>query len=221
MPSRYIVKTYLGNGIYHIFNRGVEKRKIFIDDRDYKTFLYFLKIYLSKPEDLKKEMSLQEHASLLIRQNFADNIELLAYCLMPNHFHLLVRQKNVNDITEFMRCLATNYSMYFNNRHDRVGPLFQGIYKAILVKDDNYLLHLSRYIHLNPDEISKISGAYDFSSYQDYIGKRDTKWLRTDFILDQFKAQQKMMLKGFENYKNFVEDYAVDSKEFLGKYTID
>lgn len=229
MPSRYIVKTYVEDGVYHIFNRGVEKRKIFIDDRDYKTFLYFLKIYLTKPEDLKNELTPQDFSALLLRQNFSDRIELLAYCLMPNHFHLLIRQKDPSDIAEFMRCLATNYSMYFNNRHDRVGSLFQGIYKAVLVKEDDYLLHLSRYIHLNPLELKGLKGSnpfnklrdYDYSSFLDYLGKRNTKWLKPDLVLDFFKNEQGSLYKKFTDYERFVEGYALDPKEYLGKSTID
>lgn len=225
MPARYSVKSYEENGVYHIFNRGVDKRNIFVDGQDYKTFLYFLKIYLSSPEDLKKGFNPQQYTAIQMRQNFFDRIELLAYCLMPNHFHLLIKQKGIYDVTEFMRCLATNYSMYFNKNHDRTGSLFQGIFKAVSVKDDDYLLHLSRYIHLNPVELKGFNPFnlqnYDFSSYQEYLGKRNTKWIKPKFILECFQSEQEALLKDYSSYKSFVEDHALDSKVFLGKSSID
>lgn len=222
MPAKNILKQYLENGIYHIYNRGVEKRNIFMDNQDYKTFLYFLKIYLQKPSDNSDDDSFRIKSSN--KKNFSDKIELLCYCLMPNHFHLLIKQKEEKDITDFMRCLLTNYSMYFNRKHKRIGSLFQGRYKAVLVQDDNYLLHLTRYIHLNP--IKKITKninpeKYDYSSYKDYLGLRNTKWIKPNFILEYFKENKKDILINKASYKNFVESYKIDSGEILGNLILE
>lgn len=225
MPARNIVKQYIENGIYHVYNRGVEKRIIFLDDRDYKTFLYFLKQYLIEENDPAKNLS-NYKGRTFARRSFYDRIELLAYCLMPNHFHLLIKQKNKNDLKEFMQCLATSYSLYFNDRYERVGSLFQGRYKAILIKDDGYLLHLSRYIHLNPAGNDKGRTfvklqEYDFSSYQDYVGVRNTKWLKPEFILEYFNGAKDQAIFNSQTYQKFVEEYVFDSKELLGNLTLE
>ena len=150
MPTRHRIKTYVENSFYHIYNRGVEKRIIFQDDQDYRVFLYYLKLYLSPPESVK---SLQKKGQSFIikpRQrplnNFYNEINLLAYCLMPNHFHLLLKQKPANGIEKFMRSFGTKYVQYFNKRYRRIGPLFQGTYKGVLIETDEQLLHLSRYL---------------------------------------------------------------------------
>ncbi len=252
MPAKNVVKEYVEGGVYHVYNRGVEKRDIFIDDNDYKTFLYFLKTYLSNPEILKESTSQKSQKGSTLfktlfnpsRANFYDEVELLAYCLMPNHYHLLVRQKNKDSMLKFMKCLATNYSMYFNKRHERVGSLFQGVYKAVLVKSDEYLLHISRYIHLNPlkgfnpqedadpqedaqgdfseQQIDQLH-QYNWSSYDEYLDKRSTKWVNTRLIWEIFKELSGSLSSsgGFDSYQDFVESYKENSIDFLGKSTLD
>lgn len=202
MPSKYSQKNYIAGGYYHIYNRGVEKRNIFLDDRDYKTFLYFLKQYLSQPELEFKKFK---------RRSLAEEIKLLAYCLMPNHFHLLLRQESERGITKLMRAICTNYAMYFNKRYNREGSLFQGIYKAVLIKNDDYLLHLSRYIHLNPFDLEKRDFNklidYPYSSYGDYLGQRKTNWLDTEEILNYFGSARRKELRDIFSYQSFVKDY--------------
>ena len=155
MPAKNTLKKYIENGYYHIFNRGVEKRIIFQEQQDYDVFLSYLGNYL-QPKDEKsmfKKLSLpnistqeKEHILKLIRlNNFNEEITLLAYSLMPNHIHLFVRQKSAGSIDKFMRSLCTRYVMYFNRKYKRVGTLFQGVYKAALIEDEAYYLHISRY----------------------------------------------------------------------------
>lgn len=226
MPSRNSVKVYVENGFYHVYNRGVEKRIIFEDDQDYKTFLKYLKEALSVPPDresLKMTVPLQGGSFKGIpRQpkNFKNKIELLAFCLMPNHFHLLLRQFDLESMESFMRSVITRYSMYFNKRYNRVGKLFQGHYKACLINDENYLLHLSRYVHLNPSEIMKdLKVAY--SSYQNYLGIANSDWLMPDLILAFFNKADKTFYKGGNTYQKFVEKSVIDSEKFLGKLTLE
>ncbi len=212
MPSKNLLKTKVGGGFYHIYNRGVEKRVIFQDIQDHKVFLNYLKEHLSPPpdpEDLLEIFTLQGTSFKGIpRQpkNYFQKIKLLAFCLMPNHFHLLIKQENPEDMEGFMRSLATRYSMYFNKKYDRVGPLFQSIYKASLISDDVYLLHLSRYIHLNPQEYTN-NLAQAYSSYGDYLGIRKTAWIDTDFILSFFNQKVIPDLAKINSYKEFVEKY--------------
>ncbi|MCL5094313.1 MAG: transposase [Patescibacteria group bacterium] len=223
MPSRNVLKNYVEGGIYHVYNRGVEKRDIFLDGQDYKTFLYFLKQYLIDENDPLRDTK-NYKGRTFVRRSFCGRIELLAYVLMPNHFHLLLKQKGERDIAEFLKCLATSYSLYFNDKYDRVGTLFQGRYKAVLVKDDAYLLHLSRYIHLNPlnnKGPSFVIREYDYSSYQDYLGLRNTKWIKSKLILEMFDQNKDSDLIDKSKYEDFVEDYALDSGKILGDLVLE
>ena len=200
MPSRHIVKTYIENGYYHIYNRGVEKRLIFQDREDYTKFLYLLKIYLTNPEILRNEYPLLRIN--IVDKNLFEEIDLLAFCLMPNHFHLLVYQKQKDSITKLLRQICTAYVIYFNKKFERVGPLFQSKFKAVVVDSDEYLLHLSRYIHLNPTGRGAPLDEFEWSSYLYYLGKRQSNWLKTNKIVKYFNKSK----TGF-SYKSFVEDY--------------
>src|SRR3990167_5250179 len=124
MPSRNTVKEFAPDHYYHIYNRGVEKRQIFLDDQDYTVFIGLIKKYLTGQNNNKNNRHKFE--------NLSGQVELLAYCLSPNHFHLLLYQTDKDAISKLMRRLSTGYVMYFNNRYTRVGGLFQGIYKASL-----------------------------------------------------------------------------------------
>lgn len=225
MPAKNVLKLYIENGYYHIYNRGVEKRITFQDDSDYKVFLSLLKIYLEpKKEDTSSETTVFSPKRPL--NNFNGEIQLIAFCLMPNHFHLLVRQKSPKSIEVFMRSLSTKYSMYFNRKYERVGPLFQGAYKAVLIENDSQLLHLTRYIHLNPykkesplPESFQLKNAY--SSYGDYLGEKSTKWVDKEEILSFFKTSQKSNPNRSVTYESFVEDSLEETPEAIKELTID
>lgn len=196
MPSPNIVKEFATDSYYHIYNRGVEARVIFHDDQDYTVFLGLLKKYLSGEKPAKDR---NRHPF----KNFSNEISLLAYCLMPNHFHLLLYQVEENSITELMRRVSTGYAMYFNDRYKRVGGLFQGVYKASRINDDAYLDHVSRYIHLNPD---KEYDLWPYSSYSYYMGKKKAMWVNSSVILGLFNDSP-------SQYREFVEDYQDTSAE--------
>lgn len=216
MPSKNIIKTYIKNGIYHIYNRGVEKRKIFLDEQDYKVFISYLKIYLSpKEESINNLLNNSDNnfknknktiSEIYTLNNFFNKIDLISYVLMPNHFHLELKQKNKKEIEFFMRSLITKYSKYFNKKYERVGPLFQGRYKAVLIQNTEYLLHLSRYIHQNPRELidkDQQLESYPWSSYPTYFKKINISWLKTDFISNNFLENG---IFSVNLYKNFVEN---------------
>ena len=226
MPAKNTLKPYVENSFYHIYNRGVEKRTIFQDDQDYRVFLHYLKIYLSPPESLisYKGVSFVRPPRQRSLNNFHKKISLVTYCLMPNHFHLLVKQKPSNGIEKFMRSLGTKYVQYFNKRHQRIGPLFQNTYKAVLIETDEQLLHLSRYIHLNPvrdnDKENSLRSLQknllnNYSSYPEYLGKRKTEWVQPKEILNFFKTAHKTTLKDILSYQSFVEDYQQSSGKIL------
>jgi putative transposase len=191
MPSKNQIKIYVEESYYHIYNRGVEKREIFLHESDYGVFLSYLKEYLL-PKDQKglaqvlsdpnSSARIKDKTVKLLRlNNFNQEITLLAYCLMPNHFHFLVKQNNKGSIDKFMNSLGTRYSMYFNRKYHRVGPLYQGVYKAILVDNEGQFLHLSRYIHKQALALNNQP-----CSYPEYIGTRKTTWVNAEEVLNYF-----------------------------------
>jgi len=226
MPAKNTVKIFYEDAFYHVYNRGVEKRPIFLDRQDYIVFLHFLKKYLTpKPKaPASVEVDPSKRFRIIPYESLSDEISLLAYCLMPNHFHLLLQQKKIDSMTKFLRCTCTSYSMYFNKKYERVGPLFQGIYKAANIENENYLLHLSRYIHLNPRELftevqpltrdQPLQRDYEWSSYPEYVGKRKTEWVKTDLILSYFSSAKSsdLSLKDLNTYQSFVEDQSSEDQ---------
>ncbi|MBI3103747.1 transposase [Candidatus Daviesbacteria bacterium] len=217
MPSKNIIKEYVENGYYHIYNRGVEKRDIFLDEQDCVVFLHYLKLYLSPVEELKQLDLPGLRVSKFIRLNLSAEIDLLAFALMPNHIHLQIKQKTTDGIVKLMKRLATAYVMYFNKKYLRVGSLFQNTYKATLIKTDEYLLHLSRYIHLNPAKITHKKIIFkEFSSYPYYLGQKQTSWIKPQEILGYFRSAQRKDLKDILSYQSFVEDFKESSTEVLG-----
>ncbi|OGY10268.1 MAG: hypothetical protein A3H88_00210 [Candidatus Blackburnbacteria bacterium RIFCSPLOWO2_02_FULL_44_9] len=136
MPARNSVKIYVEGGCYHVYNRGVDKRDIYLDDQDYRVFLSFIKQYLSpvEPNFTHPLSDVTGFHPVRLRQlkSFYGDVELLAYCLMPNHFHLLLRQATKDGMAEFLRALATSYVMYFNKKYERQGALFQGCIKQLM-----------------------------------------------------------------------------------------
>lgn len=205
MPSKYVVRNFAENQYYHVFNRGVEKRKIFLDDQDYNMFLYYLFIYLAPlKEVLKKYPLIPIH---LQSKNLSNELNLISYCLMPNHFHLLLKQESKDTVSRFMKQVTNAYTRYFNHKYKRVGGLVQGRFKAVLIVKNELLLHISRYIHLNPvisDLIKKLEN-YQWSSYLDYINKSSKGFISKDLILGSFSSS--------EEYKKFVLDQVSYAKE--------
>ncbi len=193
MPSKNTLKTYVEQSYYHIYNRGINKERIFLDSQDYKTFLSYLKLYLSIPnlqgDSLKVALKVAPSRQL---KNYADQVKLIAYCLLPNHFHLLIWQNEFDWINFFMRSLATKYSRYFNRKYDRLGPVFQSVYKAVLVESEPQLLYLSKYIHRNPLKLLPTRSLlvdYKYSSYPNYLRLFNQVWFKPlDFINRSYKS---------------------------------
>lgn len=229
MPSLNRIKIYIENGDYHVYNRGVEKRDIFQDDQDYRVFFSFLKSYLS-PINVQIVHPLLEVTGpgpVRIRplKSFFAEVSLLCYCLMPNHFHLLLHQIPPDGMQRFIQALCTSYTMYFNKKYKRIGHLFQGPYKAVFVDRDSYLLHVTRYIHLNSKEMTGPGPVsireYPYSSYPYYLRLKQAAWLHPEHVLDYFRSAQSKDYRDFLSYESFVEDYGEDSKFVIGKVAID
>jgi putative transposase len=228
MPAKNSRKIYIKDGYYHTYNRGVEKRDIYLDDQDYTVFLHLLKYYLSPPPENENKHPLKNLPDIKIvrprpLKNLNNEIELMAFCLMPNHYHLLIKQNSIDGMQKLIRNLTTIYSMYFNKRYDRVGYLFQGRYKAVMITKDSYLLHLSRYIHLNPVGLTGPHPVnYPYSSYLYYLNKKRAGWIKPDFILKYFNKNKLLPdLLSYPSYQEFVEAYPTAPEDVLGDLILD
>ena len=185
---------------YHICNRAVNKQTIFHDTRDYFRFL-FLILYFQSPMvfqqlgRLVKDFVLSRALDIKGEVVKKRKIELVAFCIMPNHFHLIVKELEEAGIATHMQRVLTAYSKYYNTKYEKSGHVFQGPYRAIHISDDPQLKYLSAYIHRNPRELvgwlNKVD-KYQWSSYQDYIG--ENRWgdlLVPDIVLGQFKNKER------------------------------
>lgn len=193
---------------YHVYNRGVEKRDIVTDALDSHRFLRGLSEFnTEEPIGSLYENSFNKKEKVSMGRDAL--VEIVAYCLNPNHYHLLLKQIAVGGISEFMKRVGGGYASYFNSRHERSGTLFQGRYKVRHVKSNEYLLHLSAYINLN-DRVHQLGGQTPKlvrSSWGEYVDKAD-ELCRKDIILDQFKS--------VAGYKKYAEDslkYILKKKE--------
>ncbi|MBI4096254.1 MAG: transposase [Candidatus Levybacteria bacterium] len=142
-------------------------------------------------------------------ENQINLVEIYCYCLMPNHFHFLLRQNADGGITNFLRKFANSYTRYFNTKYDRIGPLFQGTFKAKLIENDAYLLQVSKYIHRNPLKLSNcMLRSYPYSSYSYYLSEDKHPFCNAEFILSYFSRTIPNL-----SYQSFVEETEIESPE--------
>ncbi|TSC86050.1 MAG: hypothetical protein G01um10147_988 [Microgenomates group bacterium Gr01-1014_7] len=196
MPGR--ITPFVSGEYYHIYNRGSEKRKIFTQPRDFTRFLKTLFYYQftgPRPSFSKFAKSQLNLSKPLGEEKI---VELVCYCLMPNHFHFLIRQLKDNGISKFMGQISNSYTKYFNIKYSRVGPLLQGAFKAVLIESEEQLIHVSRYIHLNPvvSGIVNKPDDYSWSSFPEYMHPTSNLCVSNE-ILGLFSSREK--------YKEFVE----------------
>lgn len=206
--------AFINNNFYHVFNRGVEKRPVFTSKKEYDRAISLIRFYQYVDTPVRYSQFLQksyeEQISIMI--NFMGKktmVEINAYSLMPNHFHFLLKQNTKGGISRFISLFTNSYTRYFNTKHNRIGPLFQGTFKAVFVEDDEQLLHLSRYIHLNPIVSSVVLieslENHPYSSYQAYVSDKNDGITKKDLISSMFQSK--------DSYRNFVHDQIHYSKE--------
>ena len=197
MPSR--ITPFVNGEFYHVYNRGSEKRPIFGTSRDHQRFIKTIKYYQIQGPKPKFSHSFK-FKSFRLDPN-KKIVEIICFCLMPNHFHLLIKQLKDGGITEFISKLSNSYTKYYNTKYNRVGPLLQGEFKAVFIESDEQLLHISRYIHLNPlvSYLVKNLEDYGWSSYLEYVRNLNTICDK-EIILNFFSAPEK--------YQQFVLDQA-------------
>lgn len=187
MPSRNVLKTNAPDSFYHVYFRGANRARIFREAADYEKMLSLFARYLSLHE--------AKNSAGVSFPNYAGKVDLIAFCLMPNHVHLFLYQYQMDDMTDFMRSLLTSYSMYFNKKYKRSGPLFESRYKASRIDEEEYYQHITRYIHMNPRDWL----AYEYSSLPYYLQQVSDDWIKPDRILEMFS--------GPEDYLEFLQDY--------------
>ena len=176
---------------YHLYNRGNNREPIFYDRENYLFFLRRIWKYL------------------------LPSVKVVAYCLMPTHYHLLVLVQEADAVSRAMQRFSISYTKAMNKRFNRVGSLFQGAFQAKHINENRYLMHLSRYIHLNPVSAGLVGSAeeWEFSSYRDYIGERDGQLPQSAIVLSQFESP--------DRYKDFVEDDLHDDQEIIADFLFD
>lgn len=206
------VRDIVPGEYYHVYNRGAHKQGVFREHRDWQRFLFAI-IYFQSPtpftnlsrivrsydSTLGFPVSDEDFGSVLSGRS----VELVAFCFMGNHFHLIVRELRDGGISRYMQRTELAYTKYFNTKYAASGHVFQGRYRAKHIPDNEYLMHLSAYIHRNPRELKAWKGReadYPWSSYQDYV--KENRWgglLAQEIILDQFEGTKQ------SNYADFIK----------------
>lgn len=227
--------SFSPGNIYHIYNRGVEKRDIFMDDNDRWRFLQGLFLFndvsvssnllweLEKSQRGANFKTIKEYFFGAGKRSRQPIVRIMADCLMPNHYHLIVEELEENGITKFMHKLGTGYAMYFNKKYQRVGSLFQGTFKALLVDQQSYLEYLLVYINVmnpgqliepnlkeegikNKEAVINFAKSYLWSTNKEYLGVRDS------IIID--KGILGRLFSDNRSYEEFVNAILLDKTQF-------
>ena len=218
------MSLYSNMEIYHVLNRGVDKRQIFMDKQDHFRFIHNLYEF---NDQNRSELNYYKFRDFGANGKIAEAekkdrkplVDILAFCLMPNHYHLMLSPRTEKGVPQFMQKVGMGYSKYFNQKYERVGTLFQGRYKQVLVTDDTHFLHLPFYIHFNPLDLiypewrdNKMSDpkkaleflkSYRWSSHLDYLGvKNFPSILNMEPLMDIFGNHS--------DYQKLVENYLKD-----------
>lgn len=199
---------------YHIYNRGIDRRPTFTNKREYLRALDLLSFYQYELIPIRYSKYLE--APISLQQKYWEEmkasrklVEVVAYCLMPNHFHLLIKQKQENGIADYISNVINAYTKYFNTKYERTGRLFQGVFKAVYVESEEQLIHLTRYIHLNPVASRLISPSelelFPWSSHAQYLDSTGSDIIENNTIT--------MIQKLIPDYKSFVIDQIAYAQE--------
>ena len=205
MPRRTV--PFAPGEYYHVYNRGNNRQRIFFERENYLFFLRRLRERLVGDEPPAGVPNSEP-------PEFPQSSTIVAYCLMPNHYHLLVSPKD-DHFSRHMQSFSISYTKAMNKRCERVGALFQGKFQALHVDRTAHLLHLSRYTYLNPVEAGLVKKAQDweFSSYREYAGLRQGALPRPEVVLSQFPTRSA--------YRHFVESYEPGDQSIISHLLFD
>lgn len=148
MPLKLVTRHFKENAYYHVYNQGLGNREIFLDKEDYEKFLYYLNIYTLNPSEVAQRYP--DLPDRLKNKNLYDEIKLIAFCLMPDHFHLLLKQKSERCLPKLLKQVTNAYTTYFNAKYHHSGAVMKGRYRAVLVESEFLLIQMVRFVHLNP-----------------------------------------------------------------------
>lgn len=202
--------------VYHVMNKSIAGYKIFCGKQDYERMLKLLRFFTLKnpPAKVSQFMATAqvkdegfEACVDKLGDELGRKVQIIAYCIMPTHLHIVAKQLDEGGISAMLQMSLNSYARYFNTRYKRQGPLFTGKFKNVLVESDEQLLHLTRYVHLNPVTASLVDNParWFYSSYQEYINPEDF-----NYPLARYKE---LMNDTLVDYKKFVEDHASYQKE--------
>ena len=182
------IMIYEKNSFYHIYNRGCNREPIFLCENDYDLLISKIKETISK-----------------------SGINIIAYCLMPNHYHFLVQQLTDEPVSSWTKFLFNSYVQIINNRENRKGTLFEGKVQSRVISNNKYLIHIIQYIHYNPVAAKLVESPEDwkYSNYLEFIGKRKSSLFDEKFFFEHFQS--------FEEYENLMKDYQMN-KEMIEDY---
>jgi len=209
---------------YHVFNRSISGYVLFNNDIEFSRILRLLE--LCRFEDFTYKYSAFIDLSLEMQANIIKNlrlqsnrlVDIVAFCIMPTHIHLLLKQTNEGGISKYMGRVLNGYSKYFNTNHKRTGPLWTGRFKSVLVKSDEQLLHLTRYIHLNPFSAGIVGNTEDwkYSSYIYYVDKNINSML-CDFE-GLFNIEASQYRKFVNDRKSYQRDLSIIKSQLIDEY---
>ncbi|MEA2007040.1 MAG: transposase [Patescibacteria group bacterium] len=225
-------RKFYNEEIHHVYNRGVDKRRVFIDVVDYERFLACL--VLLNDQDVYRMVRWRDFNRKQVKQGVSEVrplefralnlgacqplVKIISYCLNPNHFHLILKQISEKGIALFMQKLGTAYTMYFNKRHNRSGSLFQGKFKNALI-DDDQLLFLSVYVSCNHLIHGYEEGfGWQFQSHLEYLGESNENFCEKSIILDQFGKNKKEQKDFYKKFCLENAEFLKEKKEFLKKF---
>jgi len=199
------------NAFYHVYNRGVDKRPIFMEENDMHRFFEGMSLFNNSNSigSLERKMASSRHGVSTVSTESTGSedrlVNFVAYCLNPNHFHFILEQISEKGIERFMHKLGMGHSKFINAKYRRSGALFQGSFKAIHLDSDTYLLHASAYINLN-NRIHKYEpGILTKSSWKEYVvEENDHGFCKKDLVLEQFKDRKSYKVFAEESLKDIV-----------------
>ncbi len=187
--------------VYHVLTKSIAGFKVFLNNEDYERMLSLLKYYQYNPKIRFSHYLILNNKTRSYYENLKNKeplVEIIAYCLMPTHIHLALQENTEKGVSNYMGRVLNSYTRYFNRKIKRKGPLWESRIKKIEVLSDEQLLHLTRYIHLNPSTAGLIDKPEDweYSSYREYIG----------LVKEKMCSKEKFFKFSEKEYKKFVED---------------
>ena len=195
----------VNNHIYHVVTRSIAKYKVFNDSQDFARMVEMLRLYRYRDFTTRYSIYSRQTADRqeITRNNLSGSprsVEIVAYCIMPTHLHLAIKQLTDKGVSRYVAKVLNSYTRYFNCVHKRKGPLWEGKFRNVLVDNDDQLLHLTRYIHLNPSSAKLVDSParWKYSSYHEYISRRRDR--------DNIASYRDLIDVAPSDYRKFVND---------------